>query len=165
MDQSVSARLLYSHKNVWNGITRNVYKQNSLFWHLLPSHSAYCSHDRQMATGWICAWCHEHRQPEYYRFNARLWSLWVYGAVPSQWINNHSDYQGRYTYQQQPSIGHWNLWMWLNNLIPLCPENYDEEQWKQDLAQCLEHYEPTFLEHYKHGLNQKWLTEFSQRQF
>lgn len=71
------------------------------------------------------------------------------------WINNHSDYQGRYTYQQQPSIGHWNLWMWLNNLIPLCPENYDEEQWKQDLAQCLEHYEPTFLEHYKHGLNQK----------
>jgi hypothetical protein len=71
------------------------------------------------------------------------------------WINNHSDYQGRYTYQQQPSIGHWNLWMWLNNLIPLCPPDYDQEQWKQDLAACLEHYEPTFLEHYKHGLHQK----------
>lgn len=71
------------------------------------------------------------------------------------WINNHSDYQGRYTYQQQPSIGHWNLWQWLNNLVPLCPVNYDKEQWKQDLAGCLEHYEPTFLEHYKHGLNQK----------
>ncbi|UBX51972.1 YdiU family protein [Acinetobacter pseudolwoffii] len=71
------------------------------------------------------------------------------------WINNHSDYQGRYTYQQQPSIGHWNLWQWLNNLVPLCPTDYDKEQWKQDLAACLEHYEPTFLEHYKHGLNQK----------
>lgn len=71
------------------------------------------------------------------------------------WINNHSDYQGRYTYQQQPSIGHWNLWTWLNNLIPLCPADYDKEQWKQDLAACLEHYEPTFLEHYKLGLSQK----------
>lgn len=71
------------------------------------------------------------------------------------WINNHSDYQGRYTYQQQPSIGHWNLWTWLNNLIPLCPPDYDKEQWKQDLADCLEHYEPTFLEHYKLGLSQK----------
>ena len=71
------------------------------------------------------------------------------------WINNHSDYQGRYTYQQQPSIGHWNLWQWLNNLVPLCPAGYDKEQWKDDLAQCLEHYEPTFLEHYKMGLAQK----------
>lgn len=71
------------------------------------------------------------------------------------WINNHSDYQGRYTYQQQPSIGHWNLWQWLNNLVPLCPANYDKEQWKDALAQCLEHYEPTFLEHYKLGLSQK----------
>ena len=71
------------------------------------------------------------------------------------WINNHSDYQGRYTYQQQPSIGHWNLWQWLNNLVPLCPADYDKEQWKDALAQCLEHYEPTFLEHYKLGLSQK----------
>ena len=71
------------------------------------------------------------------------------------WINNHSDYQGRYTYQQQPSIGHWNLWQWLNNLVPLCPANYEKEQWKEDLAKCLEHFEPTFLEHYKMGLSQK----------
>ncbi|WP_163122691.1 protein adenylyltransferase SelO [Acinetobacter portensis] len=71
------------------------------------------------------------------------------------WINNHSDYKARYTYQQQPSIGHWNLWTWLNNLVPLCPKDYDKEQWKDELAQCLEHFEPTFLEHYKHGLSQK----------
>jgi serine/tyrosine/threonine adenylyltransferase len=71
------------------------------------------------------------------------------------WVNNHSDHQGRYTYQQQPSIGHWNLWQWLNNLVPLCPEGYDKEQWKTDLAACLEHFEPTFLEHYKFGLAEK----------
>ena len=71
------------------------------------------------------------------------------------WINNHSDHQGRYTYQQQPSIGHWNLWMWLNNLVPLCPENIEKETWKEQLAQCLEHFEPTFLEHYQQGLKQK----------
>jgi uncharacterized protein YdiU (UPF0061 family) len=71
------------------------------------------------------------------------------------WINNHSDYQGRYTYQQQPSIGHWNLWQWLNNLVPLCPTGYDKEQWKEDLAKCLEHFETTFLEHYQLGLSQK----------
>ena len=70
------------------------------------------------------------------------------------WINNHSDYNARYTYQNQPSIAHWNLWNWLNNLVPLAPlEN--KEQFKQDLVQCLEHFEPTFLEHYTHGLCQK----------
>lgn len=70
------------------------------------------------------------------------------------WINNHSDYQGRYTYQNQPSIGHWNLWTWLNNLIPLAePEQKDE--FKEELAGCLEQFEPIFLEHYGQGLCQK----------
>ncbi|OTG84698.1 protein adenylyltransferase SelO [Acinetobacter sp. ANC 4648] len=70
------------------------------------------------------------------------------------WINNHSDYNGRYTYQNQPSMAHWNLWNWLNNLIPLTqPET--KEQFKNDLANCLEHFETTFLEHYKQGLCQK----------
>jgi hypothetical protein len=70
------------------------------------------------------------------------------------WINNHSDYQGRYTYQNQPSVGHWNLWTWLNNLIPLA-EAEQKEQFKLDLAKCLEQFEPIFLEHYGQGLCQK----------
>lgn len=70
------------------------------------------------------------------------------------WINNHSDYNGRYTYQNQPSIAHWNLWNWLNNLIPLAKAD-DKEQFKQGLVECLEHFEPTFLEHYTLGLCQK----------
>lgn len=71
------------------------------------------------------------------------------------WINNHSDHNGRYTYQQQPSIGHWNLWTWLNNLIPLEKDPSKKEQFKLDLSKCLEHFEPTFLEHYQLGLAQK----------
>ncbi|OAL75824.1 selenoprotein O and cysteine-containing protein [Acinetobacter sp. SFB] len=71
------------------------------------------------------------------------------------WINNHSDYQGRYTYQQQPSIGHWNLWTWLNNLIALKKDSSEKQQFKEDLAQCLEHFEATFLEHYTLRLCQK----------
>lgn len=70
------------------------------------------------------------------------------------WINNHSDYNGRYTYQNQPSIAHWNLWNWLNHLIPLAqPET--KEKFKQDLVECLEDFEPTFLKHYTDGLCQK----------
>ncbi|WP_044100247.1 protein adenylyltransferase SelO [Acinetobacter pittii] len=70
------------------------------------------------------------------------------------WINNHSDYQGRYTYQNQPSIGHWNLWTWLNNLIPLA-EPEQKDKFKEELARCLEQFEPTFIEHYTTGLCQK----------
>lgn len=70
------------------------------------------------------------------------------------WINNHSDYQGRYTYQNQPSIGHWNLWTWLNNLIPLA-EPEQKDKFKEELARCLEQFEPIFLEHYGQGLYQK----------
>ncbi|OTG62362.1 selenoprotein O and cysteine-containing protein [Acinetobacter sp. ANC 3903] len=82
------------------------------------------------------------------------------------WINNHSDYQGRYTYQQQPSIGHWNLWMWLNNLIRLKTDPTEKVQFKEDLAKCLEHFEPTFLEHYTVGLCQKMgLPSFHKESF
>ncbi|MDA3453723.1 MULTISPECIES: protein adenylyltransferase SelO [Acinetobacter] len=70
------------------------------------------------------------------------------------WINNHSDYQGRYTYQNQPSIGHWNLWTWLNNLISLA-EPEQKDKFKEELARCLEQFEPIFLEHYGQGLCQK----------
>ena len=61
---------------------------------------------------------------------------------------------------------YWNLWNWLNNLVPLCPEGVEKEQWKEQLAQCLEHYEPTFLEHYKLGLNHKMgLPSFHKESF
>ncbi|MCH4246912.1 MAG: YdiU family protein [Acinetobacter populi] len=70
------------------------------------------------------------------------------------WINNHSDDRGRYTYQNQPSIAHWNLWMWLNNLIPLA-DSTEKEQFKNDLVTALEAYEPAFLNYYTAGLCKK----------
>lgn len=72
-----------------------------------------------------------------------------------QWINNHSDQAGRYVYQNQPSIAHWNLWTWLNQLIALCPKTMEKDAWKKALGECLEHFEPTFLEHYQQGLAAK----------
>ena len=70
------------------------------------------------------------------------------------WINNHTDVQGRYSYQNQPSMAHWNLWVWLNNLIPLAEEER-KDQFKEELVKCLEQFEPTFLEQYSFGLCQK----------
>ncbi len=75
------------------------------------------------------------------------------------WINNHSDDSGRYTYQNQPSIAHWNLWMWLNHLIPLGDDGTDEglnkAQWKTELITALTDFEPQFLAHYSAGLAAK----------
>ncbi|TXJ06753.1 MAG: YdiU family protein [Acinetobacter sp.] len=70
------------------------------------------------------------------------------------WINNHSDHQGRYVYQNQPSIAHWNLWVWLNNLIPLAKAE-QKEAFKQDLVTCLEQFEPAFLNYYSAGMAKK----------
>ncbi|WP_111895183.1 protein adenylyltransferase SelO [Acinetobacter sp. MB5] len=81
------------------------------------------------------------------------------------WINNHSDYQGRYSYQNQPSIGHWNLWVWINNLVPLA-KTEDREQFKQELVKALEQYEPKFLAFYQQGLAAKMgLPDFHKDSF
>lgn len=64
------------------------------------------------------------------------------------WINNHSDHQGRYTYQNQPSIAHWNLWVWLGQLLPLGVG-------KEDLQAALAEFEQIFLDYYTQGMNKK----------
>ena len=69
-----------------------------------------------------------------------------------QWINNHSDHNGRYSYQQQPSIGHWNLWILLNNLGPL---GKGRAEFNQQLQQALAQYEALFLKYYRQGLCKK----------
>lgn len=64
------------------------------------------------------------------------------------WINNHSDRHGRYTYQNQPTIGYWNLQKWLScfGLLSI----------KQDtLLACLDDYQTTFYHHYNEGICQK----------
>ena len=78
------------------------------------------------------------------------------------WINNHSDHSGRYTYQNQPAIGLWNLQVWTRHLAVLKGKTLFEHAITDD-AQALmtlfdEHladYETVFIEHYHRGICQK----------
>ena len=65
------------------------------------------------------------------------------------WINNHSDHTGRYAYQNQPAIGHWNLNVWLPHFMRL------DGVTRETLADCLAPYETTFMQHYQQGLCRK----------
>ena len=65
------------------------------------------------------------------------------------WVNNHSDHIGRYAYQNQPAIGHWNLNIWLPHFMRL------EYVTRETLADCLAPYEATFMQHYQQGLCRK----------
>lgn len=65
------------------------------------------------------------------------------------WINNHSDHTGRYAYQNQPAIGHWNLNVWLPHFMRL------EGVTRETLSECLAPYEATFMQHYQQGLCRK----------
>lgn len=69
------------------------------------------------------------------------------------WINNHSDHSGRYVYQNQPSIAHWNLWVWLGQLLPL--NAVDPLISKESLSALLATFEPEFLHQYILGIAQK----------
>ena len=65
------------------------------------------------------------------------------------WINNHSDHTGRYSYQNQPAIGYWNLQQWLTHFLRL--PNID----RATIDACLSLYEPVFMQHYQIGMCQK----------
>ncbi|MGO2504649.1 MAG: protein adenylyltransferase SelO [Psychrobacter alimentarius] len=65
------------------------------------------------------------------------------------WINNHSDHTGRYAYQNQPAIGHWNLNIWLPHFMRL------EGVTRETLSECLAPYEAIFMQHYQQGLCRK----------
>lgn len=67
------------------------------------------------------------------------------------WINNHSDHSGRYAYQNQPAIGHWNLNVWLPHFMRLTQSGVTRDS----LADCLAPYELTFMQHYQQGLCRK----------
>lgn len=75
------------------------------------------------------------------------------------WINNHSDYSGRYAYQNQPAIGHWNLNVWMMHFMQLSGKalfNDNKETLSREvLAQCLAKYETSFMSHYQQGICKK----------
>ena len=75
------------------------------------------------------------------------------------WINNHSDYSGRYAYQNQPAIGHWNLNVWVMHFMQLSGKAlfHDNKETinREVLAQCLAKYESSFMGHYQQGICKK----------
>ena len=65
-------------------------------------------------------------------------------------IFNHTDARGRYTYQNQPHIAHWNLSIWAGQLLPLGEER------KETLQEALDQFAPEFLSAYHTGLAAKF---------
>jgi len=57
-----------------------------------------------------------------------------------RFVCNHSDYQGRYAFDQQPSIGLWNLSCLAQALTPLISV--------EEAKDCLKDYETIFFQHY-----------------
>ncbi|MFB6348969.1 protein adenylyltransferase SelO family protein [Moraxella sp. ZJ142] len=63
------------------------------------------------------------------------------------WINNHSDHHGRYCYQNQPMIGHWNLATAFKSLKHLTTQD--------DIDHALADYEQVLTDTYQNGLCHK----------
>lgn len=63
------------------------------------------------------------------------------------------DRQGRYAYQNQPAIGHWNLTRLAECLLPLLSE--DEDAAVAEAEEALGTYAPTFENAYETGLRRK----------
>jgi len=69
------------------------------------------------------------------------------------YICNHSDYQGRYAFEQQPNIGLFNLSCFAQALLPLIDKSPDQaaEQAKQEL----EKYQTIFISDFANLMRQK----------
>ena len=67
-------------------------------------------------------------------------------------VCNHSDTRGRYSWNNQPQIGHWNLRALAQALLPLIP---GAEADPQAVIEVLERYEPAFID----AMNARWRTK------
>ncbi len=77
------------------------------------------------------------------------------------WINNHSDYHGRYVYQNQPSIGLWNLSRLITLFLRLNGEKLTDKHLpetleRDTLTEILDSFGETFYNYYKQGVCQKF---------
>jgi uncharacterized protein YdiU (UPF0061 family) len=68
-------------------------------------------------------------------------------AYEPGYVCNHSDHTGRYAWNQQPSIGLWNLNALAYALSPLIEHDA--------IVTALQSYEPILLEHYYEGMGRK----------
>ncbi len=75
-------------------------------------------------------------------------------AYDPGFICNHSDYRGRYAFDQQPSIGLWNLTCLAQAMLPLFDDDNGEAAVEMAKA-ALAGYEPAIAQHYAQGLRAK----------
>lgn len=70
------------------------------------------------------------------------------------YICNHSDYQGRYAFEQQPSVGLWNLSCLAQAMLPLF-DMEDGEAAAEQARAILADYEPALVRAYASGMRAK----------
>ena len=75
-------------------------------------------------------------------------------AYDPGFICNHSDYHGRYAFEQQPSIGLWNLTCLAQAMLPLFDEQ-DGQAAAEMANDALAAYEPLLVEAYAAGMRAK----------
>ena len=68
-------------------------------------------------------------------------------AYDPGYVCNHSDYHGRYAYQQQPQIGHWNLSCLAQALLPILTV--------EAAKASLESFVPAYTVHYRKLMGRK----------
>ncbi|PLC52568.1 hypothetical protein CR155_17410 [Pollutimonas nitritireducens] len=69
-------------------------------------------------------------------------------AFQANHVCNHSDEQGRYAWNAQPSVAHWNLYRLASSLLCL---GVDAQALKEQIA----HFEPAFLDAYRGDMCKK----------
>jgi len=77
---------------------------------------------------------------------------WVDTYYPAT-VYSSVDVEGRYAFNQQPRIGHWNLAQFAQTLIPLLAE--DEDAAVDEAREALTAYAERFEAHYHAGLRRK----------
>ena len=75
-------------------------------------------------------------------------------AYDPGFVCNHSDYQGRYAFDRQPSVGLWNLTCLAQAMLPLLDPDDGEAATEQARA-ALAGYEPALVEAYAVGMRAK----------
>ena len=75
-------------------------------------------------------------------------------AYEPGFICNHSDYRGRYAFDQQPSIGLWNLTCLAQAMLPLLDAD-DGEAAAEQARDALAGYEPALIAAYSAGMRAK----------
>ena len=74
-------------------------------------------------------------------------------AFDPHYICNHSDYSGRYAYDQQPNIGLFNLSCFAQAILPILSENVEEAV---EIARSkLEAYQPIYTKYYASQMRNK----------